>query len=119
MLAFSHGRFSLSDSASALRKGALAWALFDLSIKEPAMLVLTRKIGETILVPSHGMSIQVISVKGRRVRLGIVAPRDTKVVREEIMRDDHEDQGDHEDHDHHDVVASNAVRPMASVAASR
>ena len=50
------------------------------------MLVLTRKIGETILVPSHGMSIQVISVKGRRVRLGIVAPRDTKVVRQEIAK---------------------------------
>jgi len=77
------------------------------------MLVLTRKIGETILVPSHGMSIQVISVKGRRVRLGIVAPRDTKVVREEIMRDDHEN------HEDHDVVSPGVVRPMATVAASR
>ncbi|HEX3871776.1 MAG TPA: response regulator [Pirellulales bacterium] len=48
------------------------------------MLVLSRKIGEKILIPSLGASIEVVEVKGGRVRLGIDAPRNVQIVREEI-----------------------------------
>jgi carbon storage regulator CsrA len=51
---------------------------------DQAMLVLSRKIGEKILIPSLGASIEVVEVKGGRVRLGIDAPRNVQIVREEI-----------------------------------
>ena len=48
------------------------------------MLVLTRKIGESILIPSQGLTISVGAIKRGRVRLRISAPSDTRVVREEV-----------------------------------
>ncbi len=48
------------------------------------MLVLTRKVGEKILIPSIHTSIEVVEVKGERVRLGIQAPKSVKIVREEL-----------------------------------
>ena len=47
------------------------------------MLVLTRKLGETITIGDH-IRITVVAVKGGQVKLGIEAPADTKVHREEI-----------------------------------
>ena len=47
------------------------------------MLILTRKIGESIAV-GDDITIQVIEIKGRQVRLGIQAPPDTAVHRQEI-----------------------------------
>ena len=47
------------------------------------MLVLTRKIGESIAIDDD-IKIVVIQIKGRQVRLGIDAPRDTKIHREEV-----------------------------------
>jgi carbon storage regulator len=47
------------------------------------MLVLTRKAGES-LVLSHGIKITVIDIKGRQVRIGIEAPLDVTVHREEL-----------------------------------
>jgi len=47
------------------------------------MLVLTRKIGESIAIDDD-IKIVVVSVKGKQVRLGIEAPRDTKIHREEV-----------------------------------
>jgi len=47
------------------------------------MLVLTRKIGETIAIDDD-IKIVVVQIKGRQVRLGIEAPRNTKIHREEI-----------------------------------
>ncbi len=47
------------------------------------MLVLTRKLGESIAIDDD-IKIVVVSIKGRQVRLGIEAPRDTKIHREEI-----------------------------------
>ena len=49
------------------------------------MLILTRKIGETIAIGDH-IRVQVIEIKGRQVRLGIEAPADTTVHREEVYR---------------------------------
>lgn len=47
------------------------------------MLILTRKIGETIRI-SDDIQITVISIKGNQVRLGIEAPRSISVHRQEI-----------------------------------
>jgi carbon storage regulator len=47
------------------------------------MLVLTRKLGESIAIDDH-IKIVVVSIKGKQVRLGIQAPKDTKIHREEV-----------------------------------
>ena len=47
------------------------------------MLVLTRKLGESIAIDDH-IKIMVVQIKGKQVRLGIKAPSDTKVHREEV-----------------------------------
>lgn len=49
------------------------------------MLILTRKIGEKIAIGDQ-IKIYVIDIKGRQVCLGIEAPSDTVVHREEIYR---------------------------------
>jgi carbon storage regulator len=52
--------------------------------KEFAMLVLSRKVGETVLVPTLGVTLTVLSIEGRRVRLGIAAPADMAIHRQEV-----------------------------------
>ena len=47
------------------------------------MLILTRRAGETVLVGSD-ITITVLGVKGNQVRIGINAPKDVAVHREEI-----------------------------------
>jgi carbon storage regulator len=47
------------------------------------MLVLTRKIGECIAI-NDDIKIVIVAIKGRQVRLGIEAPRDTQIHREEV-----------------------------------
>ena len=47
------------------------------------MLVLTRKLGETIAIDDH-IKITVVQIKGKQVRLGIKAPKETKIHREEV-----------------------------------
>jgi carbon storage regulator len=49
------------------------------------MLVLTRRVGETIVIDGE-VRVTVLSVQGDRVRLGIVAPPDVVVDREEVRR---------------------------------
>ena len=48
------------------------------------MLVLTRKIGDSILI-GDSIKVQVVKVKGCQVRLGISAPKETKIFREEVL----------------------------------
>ncbi len=50
----------------------------------PTMLVLTRKIGESIQI-NEDVKITVIDIKGKNIRLGIEAPKDTKIYREEVF----------------------------------
>ncbi len=47
------------------------------------MLVLTRKIGESIAIDDN-IKIVVVQIKGKQVRLGIKAPNETKIHREEV-----------------------------------
>ncbi len=47
------------------------------------MLILTRRAGETVMVGSD-ITITVLGVKGNQVRIGINAPKDVAVHREEI-----------------------------------
>jgi carbon storage regulator len=47
------------------------------------MLVLTRKLGESIAIDDH-IKIVVVQIKGKQVRLGIQAPKETKIHREEV-----------------------------------
>jgi carbon storage regulator CsrA len=50
------------------------------------MLVLTRKLGERIVVPQCELAVTVIAVEGKAVRLGISAPEDIAVYREEVWQ---------------------------------
>ena len=47
------------------------------------MLILTRKLGESIKI-NDDIKITIVEIKGRQVRLGIEAPADTTIHREEI-----------------------------------
>jgi carbon storage regulator len=47
------------------------------------MLILTRKIGETVVI-GDDVDITVLGVKGNQVRLGVKAPKEVSVHREEI-----------------------------------
>lgn len=49
------------------------------------MLVLTRKLGESIAIDDH-IKIRVVQIKGKQVRIGIEAPKDTKIHREEVYQ---------------------------------
>lgn len=47
------------------------------------MLVLTRKLGEGIII-GDDISIKIIEMKGGSIRIGIEAPRDKKIYRQEV-----------------------------------
>jgi len=55
------------------------------------MLILTRRVGETLMV-GDSIRLTVLGVKGNQVRIGINAPKDVAVHREEIWLRIHENK---------------------------
>jgi len=48
------------------------------------MLILTRRVGETVMIGNE-VTVTVLGVKGNQVRIGVNAPKDVPVHREEIF----------------------------------
>ena len=48
------------------------------------MLILTRRVGESLMIGDN-VTITVLGVKGNQVRVGVDAPKDVAVHREEIL----------------------------------
>lgn len=49
------------------------------------MLILTRKLGESLVIGDGSVTIKVLGVKGNQVRIGIDAPKNIPVHRKEIF----------------------------------
>ena len=61
------------------------------------MLILTRRVGETLMVGDQ-VTVTVLGVKGNQVRIGVNAPKEVSVHREEIyMRIQAEKNGQSDD----------------------
>jgi carbon storage regulator len=57
------------------------------------MLILTRRVGETLMIGDE-VTVTVLGVKGNQVRIGVNAPRDVTVHREEIYERIKREQAD-------------------------
>ena len=53
------------------------------------MLILTRRINESLLIGDE-ITVTILGVKGNQVRIGVDAPRDVSVHREELAQKDDE-----------------------------
>src|SRR2546423_961649 len=51
------------------------------------MLVLSRRQNEKIVIPSLGITLEVLGLKGNSVKLGIAAPPEVKILRHEVAGD--------------------------------
>jgi carbon storage regulator len=50
------------------------------------MLILSRKCGEKIVIPEQNVTLTVLGIRGDRIRLGIAAPPDVSIHREEVWQ---------------------------------
>jgi len=68
------------DGATATARGG---ALLSFFYTEVAMLVLTRRQGEAIKIGDN-ITVMVVDMRGDKVRLGVEAPREVRIDREEV-----------------------------------
>jgi carbon storage regulator CsrA len=79
--------FQCCENAVRLLSACLRLIDFSKSLaKGTAMLVLGRKVGESIVIDG-GIVVTVMEIKGERVRVGVHAPRDVTVLRAEVQDD--------------------------------
>jgi carbon storage regulator len=78
------------------------------------MLVLTRKTGQSIMI-GDGVEVQVLSVAGEKVRLGITAPRDVSIFRNEVYDriESEASQGQEELEDGTNAVVEDALEQLS------
>lgn len=75
------------------------------------MLILTRRVGETLMIGDQ-ITVTVLGVKGNQVRIGISAPKDVAVHREEIyQRIRREDEGTNQSRESSGSTVSAAPEP--------
>jgi len=75
------------------------------------MLILTRKVGELIRI-GDDVTVRVLEVRGSQVRLGVDAPADVRIFREEVYRAVHRDPAD-------DAPAAPATAPANGTRAGK
>ena len=77
------------------------------------MLILTRRVGETVMI-GNDVTVTILGVKGNQVRVGINAPKNVAVHREEIYErikreQQGESEGEGEPHDNEPADFASAV----------